>query len=96
MMIKLTSIALASAFALAMTTGVNAQVQDQAYKSPEDCVADYGRLDANGDGVIDKGESSSYAFIRQNVDVNGDGNISAEERTASCERGVAKAFRSPS
>ena len=73
MMIKLTSIALASAFALAMTTGVNAQVQDQAYKSPEDCVADYGRLD-----------------------VNGDGNISAEERTASCERGVAKAFRSPS
>lgn len=94
-MTKLTTMALAALFSASSVCGAMAQVQGQAYKSPEDCVADYGKLDTNQDGNIDDNESTQYKFIREDVDVNGDGMISDEEKRVSCERGIAKAFRSP-
>lgn len=94
-MMRFATLGLACAMALTSLTGAHAQVQGQAYKSPEDCIADYGRLDTNNDGIIDNTESSKYMFIREDVDVNGDGMISADERRVACERGIAKAFRVP-
>ncbi|MBU2531640.1 MAG: hypothetical protein KKB37_02780 [Alphaproteobacteria bacterium] len=92
-MLKITTIGLAAIFGLTAITAANAQNPTaQAYKSPDDCIADYGRLDTDNDGTVDNNESSRYIFIREGVDVDADGNISAEERRVACEKGLAKPF----
>lgn len=92
-MLKFANIGLAALFAVAIASSANAQIPTaQAYKSPDQCIADYGRLDTNNDGNIDPNESSEYLYIRENVDVDGDGTISADERRVACQKGIAKAF----
>lgn len=92
-MFKYAPIGLAALFGLAFTATANAQIPTaQPYKSADQCIADYSRLDTNNDGVIDPNESSQYIYIRENVDVDGDGSISANERRVACEKGIAKAF----
>ncbi len=94
-MTHLTKLIVAAAFAAStLASAQAANVVGQAYKSPADCIADYGTLDTDNDGRIDADESNEYIFIRENVDVDGDGVISDEEKRVACERGIAKAFRS--
>lgn len=61
--------------------------------NPDNCVADIGALDANGDGYVDNTEYASYGRVEMNVDTDGDGRISADERIVACREGALQALK---
>jgi hypothetical protein len=89
----ISKLALALALSVATLGVAHAQAPGQAYKSPEDCIADYSKLDTNRDGFVDNNEMSKYSIVRTKIDTNQDGMLSADERTVFCKSGLAKAFR---
>ncbi|MEZ5925185.1 MAG: hypothetical protein R3D57_12460 [Hyphomicrobiaceae bacterium] len=62
--------------------------------SPEDCVAEIGKLDTDGDGFVMNNEASAYGEIGTNIDVDNDGRLSVEERTVACQNGLIQSMRS--
>ncbi len=83
-------LALAGVLSVAAMSPAFAQ---SVYSSPENCVAEVGKLDTNGDGYVDNTEASQYGRIETNVDTNGDGRLSADERTVACKSGLMDAFK---
>ncbi len=89
---KISTFALAAAMTAA-SFGV-ASAQSGAFKSdPSQCMANVGALDKNGDGFLDNTEMSAYGRVETNVDVNGDGRISAQEMTVVCRDGASQALQ---
>ncbi|MEL7303869.1 MAG: hypothetical protein AAGJ53_09270 [Pseudomonadota bacterium] len=88
----LSMLALAATLPFVALSGAQAATM---YTDPDACIADYGKLDTNGDGFTDNTEMSEYARVEQNVDVDGDGKYSAEERTVACKEGRMSAFSKP-
>ncbi|MEL6299221.1 MAG: hypothetical protein AAFV26_07095 [Pseudomonadota bacterium] len=88
----LSTLALAAALPLFAISGATAATM---YTDPDACVADYNKLDVNKDGYVDNTEASEYASVETNVDVDGDGKYSADERTVACKEGRMSAFKKP-
>lgn len=63
---------------------------EDTYRNPDNCVADVERLDANGDGFVDNTEYAAYGDIDTNVDVDGDGRISPDEKVVACKSGAMR------
>ncbi len=90
---KLSHMALAALVTVGGATGISAvNAASPDYVDPQLCVADVGKLDANGDGYVDSREYPNFSKIESDVDVNGDGRISAEERTVACKKGAVDAL----
>ncbi|WP_088342536.1 MULTISPECIES: hypothetical protein [Rhodomicrobium] len=90
---KFSSFALAAALSAASYGVAQAQSSNTLTEDPRLCVSRATALDVNRDTYIDAQEYESYGRIATNVDTNGDGRISAEERTVACRDGALEALR---
>lgn len=86
--------ALAAMMSLGMAGGMT-MATAEPFQDPDLCVAEIDKLDANNDGFVDNTEWPSISEVHKNVDVDGDGRISQDEKTVSCEEGVVEFFESP-
>lgn len=83
------AVAATIAAGLALSPAVNAK---EMYTDPDKCVSEIGALDANGDGFVDNTEYSQYGKIDTNVDTDGDGTISEDEKVVACKAGAMEAL----
>lgn len=90
---KITTFAIAAAMTAASFGVASAQSGSSFKSDPSQCMANVGALDKNGDGFLDNSEMSAYGRVETNVDVNGDGRISAQEMTVVCRDGAAQALQ---
>lgn len=88
---KLLPTTLAVMMAAGLSFASLAQAQEM-YTDPDKCVSEIGALDANGDGYVDNTEYSAYGTIETNVDTDGDGKISNDEKVVACKGGAMKAL----
>lgn len=89
---KFASFALAAALSAA-SFGVAQAQSPTLMEDPQLCVSRVAALDQNRDTYVDAGEYESYGRIATNVDLDGDGRISAEERVVACRDGALEALR---
>lgn len=87
-------LALAAMMSLGLAGGVTI-ANAAPFEDPELCVAEIGKLDVNNDGFVDNSEWPSISEVHRNVDVDGDGRISQDEKTVSCKEGIVEAFENP-
>ena len=89
---KKTLTTLAAALAAALVFSPIAQAKDM-YTDPDKCVAEVGALDVNGDGYVDNDEYAAYGRVETNVDTDGDGRISGDEKVVACKDGAMQALK---
>lgn len=83
------TLAAAMATGLALSPAAHAK---EMYTDPDKCVSEIGALDKNGDGYVDNTEHSQYGRIDTNVDTDGDGKISGDEKVVACKGGAMQAL----
>lgn len=89
---KFSSFALAAALSAA-SFGVANAASPTLTEDPRLCTSRVAALDVDRDTYVDAGEYETYGRIATNVDTDGDGRISENERVVACRDGALEALQ---